>query len=188
MSAADQALADALTEWTYHIQRKFAVPSLAPAAPPGARPRTDGDLLRAMLTTVTTASMAEWRIAMIDSLADPALLASMVPMAAGLVDGQADGRYPFADNRALPWHEAIQRQLATLHKPELADALQVDRLRRDVVRGLHYELCRRAQAILDLILARASGHLDEIESDVIPSPTEMLEMTAGQPGGDGEPR
>ena len=188
MSASDQALADALTEWTHRIQRKFAVPSLAPAPQPGASPRTDGDLLRAMLTKVTTTSMAEWRIAMINSLADPALLASMVPMAAGLVDGQADGRYPFADNRALPWHEAIQRQLARLHKQELADPLQVSRLRRDVVRGLHYQMRQRAQAILDLILARVSGHLGEIESDVIPSPTEMLEMTAGQPGGDGEPR
>jgi hypothetical protein len=97
------------------------------------------------------------------------------------VDGDTiQGSYPFAANRALPWHDKVRQQLIGHGMQDRADPFHADRLRRDVVRGLYHQACRRAQAILTVIHSSLSRHLLEIEDDAIPSVDEIRDMTGSQ--------
>jgi len=184
-AAADKELTEALAAWTTQVHCDLAASDLAGRLAVeelyGSGQQSDGDLLRALLAGVTTPARIGRRMAMMEALAGRDLLSSLIGRMSELVDRDTvDDGYPFAANRALPWHDEIRQRLIKVGKQDLADPFHVDRLRREVVCGLHQHACRRAQAILDLVCAQVSRDLDTFRRKAIPSPGEIREMTGGQ--------
>jgi hypothetical protein len=183
---AEKKIVQSLIDWTRQAHCDLGVADLAGRLAAdemyGPGRRGDGDLLRTLLSGITTPAWVGRRMIMMATLADQSLLSGLVPDAGQEVDRDlVNVGYPFADDRALPWHEDRYKRLAEAHKDE-ADAFQVDRLRREVVNGLHNHVCRRAQAMLDLVCDQVSQDLEEIRDEAIPSPGEVREMTGEQPG------
>jgi hypothetical protein len=187
---ADKELAQALTDWTTRVHCELDVADLAGRLAAeemyGPGRRGDGDLLRSLLSGITTPAWVDRRMNMMATLAGLDLLSGLVREAGPEVARDlVNVGYPFADDRALPWHEDLHQRLGRSHLEE-ADPFQVDRLRREVISGLHDHVCRRAQAMLDLVCDQVGRDLEEFRDDAIPSPNEVREMTGGQSEQEGD--
>ncbi|GJF27889.1 hypothetical protein KNE206_05890 [Kitasatospora sp. NE20-6] len=182
-TATRELLDEALTAWG----RAAHIPggALARAA---ERFAADRRLLAARFAAVEPPASAEHRLRLISRLVDPGLAADRMARIAARPPGAAQQpRYPLAPAQALPWHPVLAPRLAAQTAEELVrtDLERLLRLRRDLVRGLHHDACRRLHGLLAALTADLTRRLAQIEA-VLPSAAELDRMTSAHgPAGPG---
>ncbi|MER8185119.1 hypothetical protein [Kitasatospora sp. NPDC094015] len=148
-------------------------------------------LLAARLAVLDPPALVTHRVRMLGQLVDPGLAAARLDKVAARRPATAEPvHYPLAAAQALPWHPALAPRLADQAAEDLVrtDLERLLRLRRDLVRGLHHDACRRLHARLAALTADLLRGLKAIEAG-LPTGGELERMlhAAGPAGPAADP-